>query len=94
MRALLLLTVACLTGCATPSIVVSTPKVPDEYLEKCPERVAARLAQADQYDLARALVDSVEWGRACKARFDALIEAVKARQQLAGELEQHRGSRK
>ena len=90
MRTLLLLSAACLTGCATPSIVVSTPRVPHEYLETCPSKAAKQLETADQHDLARALVETVEWGRGCKARLDALIESVKVREGVAKQLEQQK----
>lgn len=63
------------------------PPVPREYLESCPERAAAPLTDADQYDLARALVEAGTWGRNCKAKLDALIDAVKVREAVAEQLE-------
>jgi hypothetical protein len=64
--------------------------VPNEYLETCSAKAAEPLVSADQTDLARALVDVARWGRNCKAKLDALIEAVKVREALANQLEQQK----
>ncbi len=79
MRTLLLLIVVCLTGCATP-LIVTSPAVPEKYKTPCDEQVADPLTTGDQYDLSRALTQSVKSYRTCAARHDALIDAVDTRE--------------
>lgn len=80
MRILLLLLVACLTGCAPHLTLLSSP-LDDELLVRCPDVIADPLETGDQYDLARALAQATSYGRICKARMDRLVTAVTVRQQ-------------
>lgn len=79
MRILLLLIVACLTGCATP-LVVTSPAIPDKFKTLCSEAVADPLTTGDEYDLSRALTQSVKSYRTCQAQHAALIDAVDTRE--------------
>lgn len=81
MRILLLLIVASLTGCATP-LVLNSPAIPDKFKTRCSEQIAEPLTTGDQYDLARALTQSVKTYRTCQATHDALIDAVEIREQV------------
>ena len=81
MRTLLILLVACLTGCAHQLTLISPP-VDDELLVKCDSVIAQPLVAADQYDLSRALAEAASYGQTCKARHDALVNAVIVRQQI------------
>ena len=85
---LLLLSVACLTGCATKSIVVSAPPVPKTMLERCPDVIAEPLTVADQYDTARALAQATGAYRTCAARQAALAEAVELRESVTRSVKQ------
>lgn len=49
---------------------------------KCSGNVANPLILGDQYDLARALNESVSFGLTCKARQEALVNAVVVRDQI------------
>lgn len=81
MRTLLLLLVLCLTGCATP-LVVTSPAIPDKFKVHCSEQIADPLTTGDEYDLSRALTQSVKSYRSCSAHNDALIDAVETREQV------------
>jgi hypothetical protein len=81
MRTLLLLTAISLTGCATP-LVVTSPAIPERFKVKCSEAIADPLTTGDQYDLSRALTQSVKSYRTCAAHNDALIDAVETREQV------------
>lgn len=74
-----LILVGFLAGCATPSIR-SLPPVPPELLVRCVGPKADPLTTADQFDLARALTQSVAWARDCARKHDALVDAVEVRQ--------------
>jgi len=50
--------------------------------------IADPLTTADQLDTARALVQATRYGKECAARQQALIDAVKVRQELAKSVKQ------
>lgn len=81
MRLLPLLIVACLTGCATRLTLISPP-VRADLLESCGDVIAEPLTTGDQYDTSRALVEATSYAKKCRARQDALVDAVKSRDQL------------
>ena len=81
MRILPLLLAACLTGCASQLTLISPP-LPAELRVRCPDTIAQPLTTGDQYDTARALVEAVRYGKECKARQDALVNAVEVRQEI------------
>jgi len=88
MRTLILVLIAlCLQGCATKLTLIS-PDVPDSYLVKCGDVIAEPLTTADQLDTARALVQATRYGKECAARQQALIDAVKVRQDIAKSVKQ------
>jgi hypothetical protein len=88
MRLLLPLIALFLSGCATRSIVISPPPVDPELLKACSEPLAAPLTTADQYDLARALVEAVRSGKQCQIRHRALADAVRVREEVAESVKQ------
>jgi hypothetical protein len=61
---------------------VISPAVPDKYKTHCSEQVADPLTTGDQYDLSRALTQSVKSYRTCASQNDALIDAVNVREQV------------
>ena len=81
MRNLLLSLVVCLTACSNNLTIVS-PSVPDALRQRCPDQVADPLTTGDQYDLSRALVQATQYGKACAARLDALVDAIDVRDQI------------
>lgn len=88
MRTLILILLAfCLSACATKLTLIS-PDVPDEYMVKCGEVIAEPLTTADHLDLARALVQASKYGKECASRQQALIDAVKVRQDIAKSIKQ------
>ena len=88
MKLMLLLTVVFLSGCATKSIVLSTPSVPPELLQRCPDVIADPLTTADQYDTARALAQAAGNCRACAARQSALVDALEVRESIMRSVQQ------
>ena len=66
----------------TRSIVILPPQVPHDLLARCAIPAAAPLTSGDQFDLARALVDTLRSARECESRHQALVEAVRVRQEL------------
>jgi hypothetical protein len=86
MRLLPLMTVACLTGCATHLTLISPPVAP-RLLAKCGDQIAQPLTSADQYDLARALAQATRYGATCAARQAELVDAIEARNQLLQSVE-------
>ena len=88
MRPLLTLIALFLSGCATRSIVISPPPVDPELLRACQTSAPAPLTTADQYDLARALVEAVRGGEECRLRHRALSDAVRVREQVAESVRQ------
>ena len=88
MRILLLMLIALsLTACATKLTLIS-PDVPNEYMVGCGEVIAEPLTTADHLDLARALVQASKYGKECASRQQALIDAVKVRQEIAKSIKQ------
>ena len=81
MRNLLLLLVVCLTGCASQLTLISPP-IHDDLRVRCGNTIAQPITTGDQYDLARALVEAAKYGKDCKARMDALVNAVEVRQEI------------
>lgn len=61
---------------------MTSPDVPDKFKVKCPDKVADPLTTGDQYDLSRALTQSVQSYRTCQANHEALIDAVETREQV------------
>lgn len=55
---------------------------------RCPDTIAQPLTTGDQYDTSRALVEAVKYGKECKARQDALVNAVEVREQLMQSVKQ------
>lgn len=55
---------------------------------RCGEVIAEPLTTADQLDTARALVQATRYGKECAARQQALIDAVKVRQDIAKSVKQ------
>lgn len=85
MKTLLLLTIACLTGCATNLTLNSTP-VSHELLTPCGDTIANPLVEADIYDVSRALTEAVDYAKECRAKQQALIAAVKGREQIENDI--------
>ncbi|MEJ0004433.1 MAG: hypothetical protein WDN30_14420 [Pararobbsia sp.] len=56
--------------------------MPDKFKTPCDEQVADPLTTGDQYDLSRALTQSVNTYRICEARHQSLIDAVDTRDQV------------
>ena len=81
MRHLLLIFVVCLTGCATKLTIVSPP-VPETLRERCPDVIAQPLTTGDQFDTSRALIEAVQYSKTCRARHDALIDAIDVRDHI------------
>lgn len=50
--------------------------------------MAEPLTTADQHDTARALVQATHTARDCKARMDALIDAVEVRDEIVRQLKE------
>lgn len=61
---------------------MTSPAIPDKFKTRCPAKVADPLTTSDQYDLSRALTQSVQSYRTCQANHDALIDAVETREQV------------
>lgn len=94
MRALILALIAVsLSGCATRLTLISPP-LPAELLARCPDKVADPLTTGDQFDLSRALVESLAYAKNCKARHDALADAVEIRQSIMDQIQERLGSNK
>jgi len=68
--------------------------VPAELLARCPDVIADPLTAADQYDLARALTQATSYAKTCKARQDALANAVEIRQQILDSVRKQLGAGK
>lgn len=85
MRILPLLLAVFLTGCGT-TLTVRFPPVPAELKQPCGSHIFTPLTTADQYDLASRLGEAKEYGKACAARHDRLVDAVNAREALAVEV--------
>lgn len=51
-------------------------------MEHCGSEIAAPLTTADQYDLSRALVESITYSKSCAEKQKALVAAVKVRQEV------------
>lgn len=62
--------------------------MPSELRVRCPDTIAQPLTTGDQYDTARALAQSVRSYRECKARNDALVDAVEVREQVIQSVKQ------
>lgn len=56
-----------------------SPPVPSELTTRCQAKIADPLTTGDQLDVARALGQSISAYRDCKARHDALVDAVQSR---------------
>lgn len=84
-KTLLLLTIACLSGCATNLTLNSTPVAP-ELLTPCGDTIAQPLVEADIYDISRALTEAVDYAKECRAKQQNLITAVKAREQINNDI--------
>ena len=58
----------------------------DALAATCGEIAAAGLRVAalegDQFDMSRALVQATQYGKACSARLDALVDAIDVRDQI------------
>lgn len=63
--------------------MLTSPAIPDKFKTPCDEQVADPLTTGDEYDLSRALTQSVKSYRTCAARNDALIDAVNVREQVS-----------
>jgi hypothetical protein len=63
-------------------LTLISPDVPSELMVKCGDVIAEPLTTADQLDLARALVQASKYGKDCAARQQALIDAVKTREEV------------
>lgn len=50
--------------------------------QRCPDVIADPLVTGDQFDLSRALVQATQYGKACSARLDALVDAIDVRDQI------------
>ena len=87
MRILLLLIAAFLTGCG-PRLTLISPPLPDDLLVRCDAVIADPLTTGDQYDLARALAQAIGYGKTCKARDDALVNAMKVRETMLESVKQ------
>lgn len=61
---------------------------------RCSDTIAQPLTTGDQYDTSRALVEAVRFGRECKSRNDALINAIEVREQLMESVKQQIEGRK
>lgn len=85
MRILLLSIAVCLTGCAT-KLTVTSPPIPSDLRVRCGDVIAQPLTTGDQYDLARALNEAVRYGKDCRARMGALVDAVDTREQVMNSL--------
>jgi hypothetical protein len=67
---------------------VISPAVPDKFKTPCDEQVADPITTGDQFDLSRALAQSVKTYRTCEARHQSLIDAVDARDQVMTSISQ------
>ncbi len=85
MKSLLLLSAVFLSACSTTSIV-SSPTLPNELKVSCGDVIAQPLTTGDQYDLARALVEAIQYGKDCRSRMNELLEAIAVREQVTGSL--------
>ena len=81
MRNLLLSLAVFLTGCSS-SLTIVSPPVPDALRQRCPDIIADPLTTGDQFDMSRALVQATQYGKACSARLDALVDAIDVRDQI------------
>lgn len=82
MRTLIItLIVVCLSGCVT-KLTLNSPEIKSELKQPCGDKIAEPLTTADQFDLARALVQSTTYARDCAARHRALIDAIEVREQV------------
>lgn len=81
MRNLLMCLAVFLTACSSNLTIVSPP-VPPELRQRCPDVIADPVTTGDQYDLSRALVQATQYGKACSARLDALVDAIDVRDQI------------
>lgn len=80
-KTILLLSIAiCLSGCATRLTLISPP-VSSDLLTRC-EGTVAPLTSGDQYDIARALTETNQIYKDCKAKQNALVDAVLTREQV------------
>jgi hypothetical protein len=61
---------------------VTSPAIPEKFKQPCSDSVADPLTTGDQYDLSRALTQSVKSYRTCSAQHQALIDAVDTREQV------------
>ena len=87
MRILLLPLVACLTACGTNLTLISPP-LPADLLAKCSDKIADPLTTADQYDTARALTQAIGSYKECRARHDALLNAIQVRESMLASVKQ------
>lgn len=62
--------------------------MPADLRVKCPDTIAQPLTTGDQFDTSRALVEAVKYGKECKARQDALVNAVEVREQIMQSIQQ------
>ncbi len=81
-----------LTGCATQLTLISPP-IPNELVSRCTITVDP-LTSGDQYDVARALAQSQKGYRECKAKHDALINAIETREQVIQSIKNQMSSKK
>lgn len=75
-----------MTGCATKLTVISPP-IDEELRARCTITVEP-LTSGDQYDTARALVQAVKSYRDCKAKHDALLNAIDVRDRVIQSVQQ------